>query len=313
MALSLEQLRAGFKKEENQGQTSRPNNYYPFWNIPDGSQATIRFLPDANSDNPMGFMVEKLMHTLTINGENKSTPCHKMYNEDCPICKVSSAFYKEDDKINGKKYWRKKQHLAQALILEDPLPPDEATGETHEGKVRFVALGYQIFNIIKDAFESGELDEIPYAFEGGCNFVIKKTKQGDYPSYSLSKFARKSSDLDEDEVALAEEHMVDLSTLLPQAPAVEKTEGMLEAALTGKDYSDESSSAPSSGGLNFKPKAAASRHHDDDDDDDAPFETKPKAAPAKKAAVTESDDDDGYDNEAQDILAQIRARQAAKG
>lgn len=309
MALSLEQLRAGFKKEENSGQTSRPNNYYPFWNIPEGSQAVIRFLPDANSDNPMGFMVEKLMHTLTINGENKSTPCHKMYNDDCPICKVSSAFYKEDDKVNGKKYWRKKQHLAQAIVVEDPLPPDEATGETHEGKVRFVALGYQLFNIIKDAFESGELDEIPYAFDGGCNFIIKKTKQGDYPSYSLSKFARKSSDLDDDEVAMAEEHMVDLSSLLPQAPSMETTEGMLEAALTGKDY--ESDSGSSSSGLSFKKKEApAARRNDDDDDEDEEVVVAPKA---KAKPVVEESDDDGYDTEAQDILAQIRARQAAKG
>lgn len=290
MSLSIEQLRAAFKKNENEG-SSRPNNYYPFWNIPEGSQATVRFLPDANAENPMGFLVEKLMHTLTINGENKSVPCLKMYGEDCPICKVSSAYYKEEDKVNGKKYWRKKQHIAQALILEDPLPKNEETDENHEGKVRFLALGFQVFNILKDVFESGELDEIPFAYEGGTNFIIKKTKQGDYPSYNLSKFARKSTDLTDDEIAMVTDQMVDLSTLLPKHPGLEKVEAMLEAALTGAEYSD------SDGKSNDKPAAKAEK-------------------PAAKAAAVEEpagDDDDGeYDDEADKILQQIRARQSKK-
>lgn len=290
MSLSIEQLRAAFKKNENEG-SSRPNNYYPFWNIPEGSQATVRFLPDANAENPMGFLVEKLMHTLTINGENKSVPCLKMYGEDCPICKVSSAYYKEEDKVNGKKYWRKKQHIAQALILEDPLPKNEETDENHEGKVRFLALGFQVFNILKDVFESGELDEIPFAYEGGTNFIIKKTKQGDYPSYNLSKFARKSTDLTDDEIAMVTDQMVDLSTLLPKHPGLEKVEAMLEAALTGAEYSD------GDGKSNDKPAAKAEK-------------------PAAKAAAVEEpagDDDDGeYDDEADKILQQIRARQSKK-
>lgn len=301
MTLSIDTLRAAFKKNENEG-SSRPNNYYPFWNIPEGSQAVIRFLPDANDDNPMGFMVEKLMHTLTINGENKSVPCMKMYGEDCPICKVSSAYYKEEDKVNGKKYWRKKQHIAQVLVVEDPLPPNEDTGETHEGKVRFVALGFQLFNIIKDAFESGELDEVPFAFEGGTNFIIKKTKQGEYPSYSLSKFARKSTDLTDDEIALVKDQLVDLSTLLPQAQAIEKVEAMLEAALTGAEFAENGDSrVPADPKPKAAPKAAPKAEASDDDSDDVP-----------EAKTEDSTDEGEYDDEADRILQQIRSRQKNK-
>lgn len=307
MSLSIDQLRAAFKKNENEG-SSRPNNYFPFWNIPENSQATVRFLPDANAENPMGFVVEKHMHTLTINGENKSVPCLKMYGEECPICKVSQAYYKEEDKVNGKKYWRKKQHIAQVLVMEDPLPPDEDSGENHEGKVRFVALGFQLFNIIKDAFESGELDEVPFAYEGGTNFIIKKTKQGEYPSYSLSKFARKSTDLTDDEIAAVTDQLVDLSTLLPANPGLEKVEAMLEAALTGAEYTEgDSDSKPA---RTSKPAKAAKA---DADEDDVPFDTDDKPA-AKAAAVEESADGESgeYDDEADQILAQIRARQAKK-
>lgn len=281
MTLTLDQLQAAFKKADNDG-NNLPNNYYPFWRMNDGDSATVRFLPDANKDNPFGFMVEKLMHTLEINGENKSVPCLKMYDEDCPICKVSSEYYKKDDKVNGKKFWRKKQYITQALIIEDPLPADDTTNETHEGKVRFLTLGYQIYNVIKEAFESGELDEVPFAYQGGCDFIIKKSKQGDYSTYAVgSRFARKSSNLSDDQLAVVEDNLGDLSDLLPKNPGLDKVQGMLEAALTGGAFSDN---------------------------DDAPATT--TSAPAavttteNKEEVTDSEGSD----EADAILEQIRAR-----
>lgn len=280
---SLEELKNAFKQSDNDG-GNLPNNYYPFWKMKDGESATVRFLPDANSENPFGFMVEKLMHTLPINGENKSVPCLKMYEEDCPICKVSSEYYKKEDKANGKKYWRKKQYITQALIVEDPLDADEQTGETHAGKVRFLTLGYQIYNVIKEAFESGELDEVPFAFEGGCDFIIKKSKQGEYSTYAVgSRFARKSSDLTEEQLALVQENLSDLSELLPKTPGLDKVQGMLEASLTGSSY--ESS----------------------DDNNTSATKTSSTSAPA----VTESKSEEtSSDDEADDILQQIRARRA---
>lgn len=297
MSFSLDQLKAAFKKEENK--QSRPNNYYPFWEMKVGEQAIVRFLPDANEDNPLGFMVEKFMHTLTINGEKKSVPCLKNYDEDCPICKVSAGFYKEEDKVNGKKYWRKKQNIVQALIIEDPLAPNADTGETHEGKVRFLALGYQLFTVIKEAFESGELDEVPFAYKGGCNFIIKKTKQGDYDTYAVgSKFARKSSDLTDDEIAYVEDNIIDLSTLLPAHPGTEKVEGMLYAAMNGEEYEDSGSNSSSNSGSSSSTQIEDSKPTED----------------SKTTSATESgsDDDNDYDDEAAKLIAQIKARRANK-
>ena len=294
MTLSMAQLNAAFKKEESKG--SRPNNYFPFWNMKEGEQAIVRFLPDADEENAMGFLVEKLMHTLTINGEKKSVPCLKMFDDDCPICKVSSAYYKAEDKTNGKLYWRKKQHIVQALIVEDPLPVDSESGENHEGKIRFLAVGYQLFNIIKETFESGELDEIPYAYEGGCDFIIKKTKQGDYPTYAVgSRFARKATDLSEDQIAFVTDNMVELSTLLPQHPGIEKVEAMLEAALTGTSYNDESGESKDDSSMKFT-------------------SSKDKEAETSVTTVTETADetseDSDFDEEAASILADIRARKS---
>ena len=237
--LTLEALKSQFKKSENTNDGGQ-NNYYPFWDMEIGEQAVVRFLPDKNEDNPLGFMVEKLMHTLVINGEKKSVPCLKMYGEDCPICKVSAAFYKKDDKDNGKKYWRKKQYLAQGLIIEDPLNPNKETGEKHQGKVRHLALGNKLYDSIKDAFESGDLDDLPYLYEGGTNFVIKKRQQGEYADYSRSSFVKHSSDLDDETVSHVTAALIDLSTLLPKNPGFDKVEAMLNAAMSGVEYKPSS-------------------------------------------------------------------------
>jgi len=300
MALSLEQLQAAFKKNDNTNDDNRPNNYYPFWNMKDDEKAVVRFLPDKNPDNPMGFLVEKLMHNLTINGETKRVPCLKMYgDDDCPICNVSRAYYKDEGKKspNGKKYWRKKQHIAQALIVSDPLEADKETGENYEGKVRFLNLGWQIYEKIKTEFEGGELEVNPIEFEGGCNFNIGKAAQGEYSTYALtSGFARRSSDLTEDEIALVEDEMVDLSTLLPAKPDIEKVEAMLAAALSGEEYvepgksSDDAEPAPAA-----KAEAPAAKAEE-------------KAAPAP---VAESEDKEA-EAEADDILTKIRNRRAAQ-
>ena len=278
--LSLEQLQSAFKKAENDG-NSLPNNYYPFWLMKEGESATVRFLPDADRDNPFDFVVESLKHTLEINGETKSVACLKMFEEDCPICKVSSEYYKKEDKDNGKKFWRKKQHITQAIIVSDPLPPDETTGETHEGKIRFLTLGYQIYKVMTEAFGSGELDAVPYAYENGCDFIIKKTKQGEYSTYAVgSRFARRSSDLTDEQLALVEENLGVLSDLLPRNPGLEKVQGMLEAALTGGSYSTTNEETPV---------------------------TNTPAVAETTVAETVDDSDEGTE----DILDQIRARRKA--
>lgn len=295
----------GSQKDGGAGNGNQVNNYYPFWNMKTGQSAKVRFLPDVDESNPRGFLVEKVSHNLTINGQKKTVPCLSMYNEDCPVCKISQDYYKAKDDVNGKKYWRKKQYIAQALIVEDPLPADETTGETHAGKVRYLALGFQIYNIIKEAFASEDdpLEGVPYDFNDGYDFIIKRTDQGQYPSYTTgTKFMSKQRALTEDELAVVEAGMVELSTLLPKNPGFDKVNAQLSADLNGDEYEEEGAAKPAS-----KPaaKPAAS------DDDDTPFVPAKAAAPAPKPAPkADAGDSDGGD-EVDDMLAAIRARRAA--
>jgi hypothetical protein len=305
----LAALKAAFGKPDSEGGQREQfvSNYYPFWNMKTGQKAVIRFLPDADSSNARGFLVEKTSHNLVINGQKKTVPCLSMYGEDCPVCKISQAYYKEKDEVNGKKYWKKKQYIAQAIIVDDPLPADETTGETHQGKVRYIALGYQIYNIIKEAFASEDdpLEAIPYEFEGGYDFVIKKTEQGEYASYTVgTKFLSKQRSLTEEELVTAEEGMIELATLLPKNPGVEKVQAMLDADMNGGSY-NESESAPAA-----KPAAKSSSKANgfDADEDDTP--AAPAAKPAK-AAAEEAQAPAGGSSDVDEMLAAIRARRKA--
>jgi len=296
---------AGKRTPDQTDRQQSTNNYYPFWNMKPGQRAVIRFIPDANENNPYSFLLPKPSHTFVINGEEKKIPCLKMYKdpegnpEDCPACKVSRDFYSKQDKVNGKKYYRSMQHLAQALIIEDPLPADPTTGETHQGKLRNIAVGYQLHSIIRDAItnEDEPLDNPPEAFEGGYDFVIRKTEQGEYSTYAMgSKFMNRPRDLTEEELAVAMEGQKDLSTLLPRHPGLERMAALLNAALTGGVLQDE-----------------------DETEERAPAKTVPPKAvqPAKQAKVDvdvqPTSEVTGGSADMDSVIAAIQARRKAAG
>jgi len=309
MSNKLDALKAAFGKSNENQNTTNYGEQYPFWQMKDGEQATIRFLPDADEENPLAFLVEKLMHKLMINGQRRSVPCLKMYGEaECPICTLSSDFYNEarsakdsgdavlekQKRTLGKKYWRNKQHVARALIVKDPLPVSEGE-ESHEGQVRTITLSFQIYEAINQAFQSGELDEVPFAFEGGCDFIIKKkvTKDGDdeWASYVYSTFARRSSDLDPETVELKE-----LSEFLPEKVEFDKLSELLEADVTGSSVDEAASSSSNT----------PAKSKDSTEDQLAALKAKTTGTKVEeKAPVKEEASDDAIEDEADAILASI--------
>jgi hypothetical protein len=245
---TMEELRASWGNTNQTDKSEFVNNYYNFWDMKTGESAVVRFLPDLSDENPRGFLVEKIIHKLTINGEEKKVPCLKPFGEECPICKLSQSYYKSEGKgsVNGKKYYITRSYVAQALVIEDPLPPNKDTGETNVGKVRFIALGFQLHNIIKEAFADqteDALKEIPYDFHGGYDFIIKKSLSGDgHAAYTVgTKFKNSQRSLTEDELAVVGDNMVELSTLLPKNPGLEKVQAMLTAELNGEQYNEKHS------------------------------------------------------------------------
>lgn len=291
MALDINALRAAFGTNNK---PQAPSNYFPFFAMQDGDQSTIRFLPDANNENPLGFLVEKRTHVLKVNGRDKTVPCLKMYGKTCPVCNVSSQYYNNGDRNLGKKYYRKIQHIGQALVTATSVVPKEGD-DKFEGTVRLVQISPQIHKVIQEAIMSGDLDDAPCDFLDGTNFVIKKDKQGDYSSYSFSKFARRPTPLDEDTIEYVRTQMKDLSTLIPAEPPLEEIEAWLEADMTGGE-GPTSASTPrvDVGGTSDEQEAVAALQA-----------RRAANAAASKPAVEE---DEGEDGEMDDVLAAIAAR-----
>lgn len=260
--------------------------FYPFWKIPEDSQAVVRFLPDLDEDNNLQFLVEKLEHELVVNGQKKRVPCLTMFGEECPICALSRQYYDEKNDEMGKKYYRKKSYVGQVIVVESPIEHDQAQ------LVKLIEFGPAVFKQIQAAFQSGDLEEVPYEFKGGYNFRIKKTKSGQYASYSTSSFAPKQSSLDDD--VIEQINLYNLADFRGHKPDRATVEALLVADQTGVSFND--------GG--------------DDSGDDTPAPAPaPKAAPAPAQAAEEAEAPAAAPaasgGKTSSVLEQLRARAKA--
>lgn len=307
MSKKLEALKALFKKEKEKkgdGAGRKRGDIYPFWQMDIDKKAVVRILPDKNPENPYMFYVDKLEHTLSINGKDERIPCLQMYGEKCPVCDLSRQYYKAEGKqsVNGKYYWRSKTSLIRVLVVEDPLPPDEETGEKAEGKVFNTQFGYQLMEKIKEEIGSDDMADDPWDMDVGYNFEIKKTAQGTHGTYAIgSRFARRPSAIDPEIAETIE--LVDLETLLPTNPGYDAVKRKLEAHLNGTDDEDdngedEQQAPPPKQAKAPKPIAKPAVSEDDDEQAPPPKASKTPAAP----------EPDGDDDEDDDIIARLRQR-----
>lgn len=285
----LAQLRKMIKdqKDKKEGGGKKSGDVYPFWNMNFDEKATVRILPDKNKDNPYIFYVEKLEHKISINGKDKTIPCLSMYGEECPICELSKAYYKQEGKEskNGKYYYRNKTSMMKGVIIKDPLPADDETGETAVGKVKTLQFGYQLMQRLISDLNSEDFDDDsePWSLTNGNNFFIVKSKQGIYGNYAIaSAFSRKETPVADDV------ELVDLSTLIPANPGYENVKRLLDLHLNGgaetPEEDDDTPPAKSSGKRTVRESL-------EDDDDETP-------APPRKttpAPVVDEDDEDEDD------------------
>lgn len=293
---SLADLAAAFSSKANEGGSSPTwKLFFNFWKAPVDSVSTVRFLPDANQDNPMGFLVENLVHELTINGKREKVPCLKMYGESCPVCELSAQYYDEKNPMHseelGKKFYRKKSYIGQVLVIDTPVE--------HDGDqlVKLIEFGPQVFKQIQAAFQSGDLEEAPYELKGGYNFRFRKTLTGaGQNSYTTSNFAPKQTDVADD--TLNAITLYDLSQY--RTPKMDRAalEAMLVAAQTGESYTAESDApAKTADTVNkLRDRLAQSA-----DADDAPVAEAPKASASEESSGGNK----------QSVVEMLRARAAA--
>ena len=324
---SLAEIRAKLKEQESRGtgeRTGGDNSIYPFWNLKEGSESAVRFLPDGNSDNTF-FWVERAMIKLPfagVKGETDSrqvqvqVPCVEMYNDGtvCPILSEVRGWFKDKSlEEMGRKYWKKRSYIFQGYVVEDPLKEDK----TPENPIRRFIIGPQIYQIIRSALMDPELEELPTDFMRGVDFRIAKTSKGGFADYSTSKWSRRERALTDIEKAAVDAHgLFNLSDFLPKKPTdveLKVMKEMFEASVEGEAYDMER------WGQYFKPagmgaatgdpnKQTAAAPAYDADDEPAPVAKAAPAAPAPKAEAAPAANNDG-NSRAQDILAMIRNRQ----
>jgi hypothetical protein len=314
-------LAAQESKKSGQGQRTQSDNaIYPHWNMTEGTIATIRLLPDADTNNTF-FWVERQIIKLPFNGVKgdpniKQTvvqvPCVEMYGDNCPVLAEVRPWYKDETlKELANKYWKKRSYLFQGFVRANPLGDDK----TPSNPIRRFIISPQIFTIIKSSLMDPEMENIPTDYMHGLDFNIKKTSKGGYADYSTSNWARKESPLTEVEQAAIEAHgLFNLADFLPKKPSEAELriiKEMFEASVDGRPYD------PDKWGAYYRPyglevpegasqsapvvqsaPAVQAPVANTASDDEAPFET---SDPVVVPKTTNSD-------KAQDILAMIRAR-----
>jgi len=320
---TLAEIRAKLQEAQSRqgggSSTGGDNAIYPHWNMEEGKEATVRFLPDADPNNTF-FWVERAMIKLPFAGIKGDTaskpvqvqvPCMEMWNETCPILSEVRGWFKDKSLEDmGRKYWKKRSYIFQGFVVKSPIAEDS----TPENSIRRFIIGPQIYQLIKGALMDPELNELPTDYIHGVDFRIAKTSKGGYADYSTSKWSRNERALTPEEAAAVEQFgLFDLKSFLPKKPGdveLKVIKEMFEASVDGEAYDLER------WGQYFKPAGVSQATGDPvarstpaatSEDDDAPFDTAPaasapKAAPAP-AASTESA------SRAQDILAMIRNRQ----
>jgi hypothetical protein len=324
---SLAEIRAKLKAQETRTERTSgggDNAIFPHWNIPEGSTAVVRFLPDSDESNTF-FWKERLMIRLPFNGvkgqmDSKQVvvqvPCVEMWNDTCPVLSEVRGWFKDSSLEDmGRKYWKKRSYIFQGFVNENPMVEDNAP----DNPIRRFVISPSIFGIIKDALMDPDIQELPTDLDAGLDFRITKTTKGQYADYSTSKWARKETAVTAAQRAAIDEHgLYNLSDFLPKRPSeveLNAIKEMFEASVDGDAYDVERF------GQYYRPYGVDAPAGSSTSDTPAPAATPapaPAAAPAVPEPVVEAAPEpapvatapaESGGKSADDILAMIRARQ----
>jgi hypothetical protein len=290
------------------------NASFPFWDIPVGQSATVRFLPDADPTNDYFWVkreVIKLPFSGVIGGDyptdkdvTVTVPCIDMFGMKCPIVAATKHLWdKEETKDLARVYYKKRSWIFQGLVVNSPLNEENAP----ENPIRRFVINKSVYDKVYDALLDPDLDDMPTDYDGGLDFIIKKTQKGQWADYTTSAFSRKARSLSETERSAIDTHgLFDLKEALgavPSADAIEALKAMLKDSMDGLPYDMESF------GQYFRPYGA----RDNGGAAKAPARQTPSAADseaqADAAGAAASSSDTGSSN-AKAILERLRVRTA---
>lgn len=330
---SLEEIRKKLLEQENRRsgnstkKTSFDNVVFPFWNMGNGDESTVRFLPDGDNSNTY-FWVEKQMINIPFSGvvggdsetANKeiivSVPCVEMWGEQCPIHQEVRPWYKQSDeqlKELANVYWKKRTYMFQGFVRKTKMAEDSVP----ENPIRKFLFKPQVFNLIKTIILDQDVQYSPTHYEQGFDFYLAKGTKGNWADYSTSRWARSASALTQEERDAIDKYgLFNLSETLPKKPTPQELAAIYEmftVSLDGGKYDPERwGQFYRPRGLDFaqKQETQAKSSKVDANDDDIPFtpEVKPVSVSVTPAPAQEVETSAGKTQSAQDILAALRNR-----
>jgi hypothetical protein len=211
MTLNINDIRAKLKAQQDKRETRTfggDNAIYAFWNIPEGSNATLRFLPDNDATNDF-FWVERLVIRLPfagVKGESDrettvTVPCMEMWGETCPILAETRPWWKDPELTPlARKYWKKKSYVFQGFVVNNPM--DEK--ETPANPIRRFIINPSIFDIIKASLMDPDMEDLPTEYVNGRDFKLTKTTKGGFANYASSSWSIRARALSEVELNAVE-------------------------------------------------------------------------------------------------------------
>jgi hypothetical protein len=238
-------------QESMKTRSSGGNVFYRYKNLDYNATSTIRFLPAsseiAENDVKPDFWLDRKVIRLRFNDPMVEggvvilpIPVMQMYKrgktEDDIILRQVTPIYDEADKLKkaGREeeakqvrakasyHWHRGETIAQCFVVRSGFIEQDPP----ENPIRIVELNKQLMNVIKSTLHSDDPEEKlefwPCHGKKGTNFVIKKTKSGDWPKYDAgSGFSRSgptpwtTAQIE----AIQQYGMFDLTNFLPPRPS----------------------------------------------------------------------------------------------
>ena len=330
---SLAEIRARLAEQAQKSggtqQGTGDNAIYAHWNIPEGTSASLRFLPDGDESNTF-FWKERQMIRIEFPGvaggdENKKVtvqvPCVEMWGETGPVHAEIRPWFKDPTmEALGRKYWKKRSYVFQGFVVSSPMEEQSVP----ENPIRRFIISPQIFTLIKQALMDPDMEELPTDYMRGTDFRLNKTQKGGYADYSTSGWARKERSLNEAELQAIQQHgLFNLNDFMPKRPGVDEQRAifeMFEASVRGDLYDpDRWSKFYRPAGVQLPAGSASTGAAEVDEDAPvsrpapaarpAPVAAKPAPAPAATTVEADAPAAGGAKPSVDDILKMIRSRQ----
>ncbi len=156
-----------------------------------GKTYKLRLMPYV--DDPS----ETFFHYIEFGWRSKATDNYvsaispSTAGEPCPISEVWRKGFQ--NKLNTSGIRRREQWMVNVYVVDDPSHPE------NNGTVKIFRYGKQIDKIIQQALQGDLSDELGKSIfdlsSNGYDFIVRCEQQQEFPNYSNSSFARRTSAL----------------------------------------------------------------------------------------------------------------------